>query len=102
MEGGEIRLAGFGAQAGEFRDIDANGVIALGIGIFEGFEVFGRFSRHNGLAGWRLKIQSWKNQARTIPESVEFLTVLGEFWMFHASICMSILCRRRCSGILLA
>jgi hypothetical protein len=55
-----------------------------------------------GRAGCAAKIKSLKNQARTIPEFGEFLTDLTEFWAIRSSICLSILCHRRGSGILLA
>jgi hypothetical protein len=55
-----------------------------------------------GRAGCAAKIKSLKNQPRTIPEFVEFLTDLMEIWAISLSICLSILCHRRGSGILLA
>ena len=37
LQGGEVRLAGLGAQAGELRHGDVDGVIPARVGIFEGF-----------------------------------------------------------------
>ena len=36
-DGGEVRLAGFGAQAGEFRALHANKIITPGMRVGEGF-----------------------------------------------------------------
>jgi len=40
FERGKVRLAGFRAQAGEFRDADADGVIALRLWIIKDFQLF--------------------------------------------------------------
>ena len=51
-KGGEIRLAGFRAKAGEFRDFDANGIIPFRVGvvkrlqIFAGLTIFTKLTRH--------------------------------------------------------
>ena len=46
LQGREVRLAGLGAQAREFRHLDADAVIALGLGVVEGLEVFAWRRRH--------------------------------------------------------
>lgn len=46
---GEIRLAGLGAQAGEFRDLHVDMVVAARVRIGEGFQRFGGFRAHIGL-----------------------------------------------------
>jgi len=48
IQGGEIRLAGFRAQAGEFRDFHMDVVIAAGIRVVEGFQGFAGQGRHGG------------------------------------------------------
>jgi len=40
IDGREVWLAGFGAEAGEFRDADADGVVAILVWVFKGFECF--------------------------------------------------------------
>ena len=39
LQGREVRLAGFRAQAGELRDLHPDGVVALGRGIGKSFEI---------------------------------------------------------------
>ena len=41
VDGGEIRLAGFGAQAGKFIGFQGNQIKAVGCAVGEGFQVFG-------------------------------------------------------------
>ena len=45
----EIRLAGFGAQAGEFRDLHMDMVVALRVRVREGFQRFQGVCAHVGL-----------------------------------------------------
>jgi hypothetical protein len=105
-------LSGFGTQAGEFRDVDANGVVAFRVGVGKSFKVFGRFAGHG--FGSRLMFlanaspgKGFYKQARTIPELTTILTVFARIFfaflagkgMFHGTICLSILCRLSASGI---
>ena len=46
IENGEVGLAGFGAQAGEFRHLHADGVIAFAHRIRKGLQVLGGLGRH--------------------------------------------------------
>jgi len=48
FESGKIRLAGFGAQTGEFRHIDTNSVIALRVWIIKDINVFTGLGSHGG------------------------------------------------------
>src|SRR5690606_41916896 len=43
----EVRLAGLGAQAGEVRHADAQGVIPLGLRVGAGFQISARLSGHD-------------------------------------------------------
>ena len=45
-QGGEVRLAGFWAQAGELRDFDVDVVIPARLGVVEGFQFFGGLAGH--------------------------------------------------------
>ncbi len=40
IDGREVRLAGLWAEAGEFRDADADGVVAILVWVVKGFECF--------------------------------------------------------------
>ena len=46
FKSGEVRLAGLGAQAGKFWDVDANRVVTLGDRVVEDFNVFTGLGRH--------------------------------------------------------
>ena len=46
LECRKVRLAGFGAQAGKFRNINADRVITLRDRIFKDFNIFAGFCRH--------------------------------------------------------
>ena len=46
LECRKVRLAGFGAQAGKFRNINADRVIALRDRIFKDFNIFTGLRRH--------------------------------------------------------
>ena len=62
-DGAEVRLAGLGAQAGELRTDDFDGVIAPRMGVGKGFQLFGLGNfkeRHGCNLGW------WKDSE---PES---------------------------------
>lgn len=48
VQHGEIRLAGFGAQAGEFGDFHMDMEITARVGVVEGFQIFAGLTRHKG------------------------------------------------------
>jgi len=48
IQSGEIRLAGLGTQAGEFRDFHMDVEIATGLRVFKGFEGLAGLTRHDG------------------------------------------------------
>lgn len=46
-QGGKVRLAGLGAQTGEFRDLYMNMVIPARLGVVEGFQGFAGLAGHD-------------------------------------------------------
>ena len=59
IERGEVRLAGFRAQAGEFRDFHVNMEIAAGLRVVEGFEHLAGLTGHEGYRINRLNKQNY-------------------------------------------
>ena len=48
-QGGEVRLAGLGAQTGELGDLDVDVVIPCGLRVVEGFQGFGGLAGHGAV-----------------------------------------------------
>ncbi len=73
----EIGLAGFRAQAGEFRDVDANRKIPAGSWVVEGFELCAGLCRHESI------IKSKNKKSKLIRIS---LIISGYFHLNQAAL----------------